>query len=115
MSKQGDAENLPVHSIRHRRLKAAIWRNTTANGPMYNVTLTRSYRDPQTKAWHDSQSFGYDDLMNVAALLQQAHTYISGLHAKEKATPKRPARPPAMPRRSQPRSASGAMTPDTRA
>jgi len=92
MPKQENSENLPIRSIRHRRLKAAIWRNFTDKGMMYNVTLTRSYRDRETNQWHDSQSFGFDDLMNVVALLQQAYTYIAGLHASEKPVPKRPAR-----------------------
>ena len=54
---------LPVHSIRHRRLKAAIWRNETATGPMFNVTLVRSYREGEE--WHDSHSLGFDDLMKL--------------------------------------------------
>ena len=32
---------------------------------MYNVTVSRMYRDTENK-WKDSQSFGFDDLMNLA-------------------------------------------------
>lgn len=49
---------------------------------MYNVIVTRSYRDKTSGQWHDTHSLGYDDLMNVVALLQQAHAFISGLMAK---------------------------------
>jgi len=40
-----DAANKPVHTVRHRSIKATIWKNETSNGPMYNVTVVRSYRD----------------------------------------------------------------------
>jgi hypothetical protein len=42
---------------------------------MYNVTIVRSYKDGEE--WRESQSFGYDDLMNVAKLLYDAHSWIS--------------------------------------
>jgi len=83
MPKQETPENLPVHTVRHRNLKAAIWRNQTDKGLMFNVTITRSYRDRESGQWHDTHSIGYDDLMNVAALMYEAHSYISGLKAKE--------------------------------
>ena len=34
----------PIHTLRHRNLKATIWRNETDKGPMFNVTLVRSCR-----------------------------------------------------------------------
>lgn len=73
----------PVHTVRHRNLKAAIWRNETAKGAMYNVTITRSYREEDY--WRDSHSFGYDDLMNLSALLYEAHAFISATRAAESA------------------------------
>lgn len=75
------SQNLPVHTIRHRNLKAAIWKNQTAKGAMYDVRVTRSYKGGD--AWRDSQSFGYDDLMNVAKLLSDAHSYITGLREQD--------------------------------
>ncbi|MBA3753785.1 MAG: hypothetical protein H0X01_06560 [Nitrospira sp.] len=82
--------NKPVHTVRHRSIKATIWKNETANGPMYNVTVLRSYKD-EGGEWKDSNSIGYDDLMNVAALMYEAHAYISSLRAKEAATKSQPA------------------------
>ena len=35
----------PVHEIRLGRVKAAIWLNETQNGVMYNVTLSRLWRE----------------------------------------------------------------------
>lgn len=73
--------NRPVHSIRHRRLKVAIWCNQTETGPMYNVTASRSYKTED--GWHESSSFSFDDLMNLAKLLADAHTYIAGQLARQ--------------------------------
>jgi hypothetical protein len=73
----------PIHTIRHRSLKVSIWRNDTAKGPVYNVTLVRGYRDGEE--WKDSHSFGYDDLPIIAKLLDDAHSFITGLRAKEPA------------------------------
>jgi hypothetical protein len=79
--------NKPVHTVRHRSIKASIWKNETSAGPMYTVTIVRSWRDDQ--GWHDGQSFGYDDLMNVSALMYEAHAFISSVRAKEAAAPQR--------------------------
>ncbi len=74
--------NRPVHTIRHGRIKAAIWANQTQKGVMHNVTLTRSYQDDQGN-WFDTQSFGVSDLMIVAKATFDAHTWISGQQAKD--------------------------------
>lgn len=65
----------PVHTLRHRSLKVAIWRNETPKGVFYKVTIVRSYK--KEDAWHDTQGIGYDDLMNLAKLLSDAHSWIS--------------------------------------
>ncbi len=77
----------PVHTLRHRSIKAAIWRNQTQKGTMFNVTISRSYRD-ENENWQETHSFGYDDLANVAALMYEAHSYIAGLLAEEAAAAK---------------------------
>jgi hypothetical protein len=53
---------------------------------MYNVTIARSYRDKETDEWRETHSIGYDDLMNVAALMYEAHAFISSLLADEAAS-----------------------------
>ena len=35
----------PAHEIRHRSIKATIWKNETPNGAWHNVTVTRLYKD----------------------------------------------------------------------
>lgn len=83
--------NKPVHTVRHRSIKATIWKNETSSGPMYNVNIVRSYKDDNGE-WKDSHSIGYDDLMNVAALMYEAHAFISGVRTKETGARKQPAR-----------------------
>ena len=74
--------NQPIHSIRHRRLKAAIWQNRTEAGIFHNVTVTRSYKEGEE--WRETQSFGYDDLPIVAKLLLDCHTFITQRRANDK-------------------------------
>ena len=78
---QNRSENRPVHTVRHGRIKATVWLNQTQRGPMHNVTLTRSYQDEQGN-WHDTQSFGFDELMTLAKAVFDAHTFISNERAK---------------------------------
>jgi len=78
---QNRNENRPVHTVRHGRIKATVWLNQTQRGPMHNVTLTRSYQDDEGN-WHDTQSFGFDELMTVAKAVFDAHTFISNERAK---------------------------------
>ena len=78
------SDNRPVHEIRHRNIRAAIWKNDTAKGPMYNVTVSRSYQDDSGQ-WHDSNSFGFSDLMNLAKALYDAHSAIAAAIARERA------------------------------
>ena len=71
--------NRPVHSIRYGMVKVAIWRNMVDMGngskPMYNLTASRLYKDGDE--WRDTQSFGYDDLLNLAKAVNEAHTWIA--------------------------------------
>ncbi len=64
----------PVHEIRLGRIKAAIWENETQNGTMFNVTISRLWKDGSQ--WRDSTSFGRDDLPLVAKVADFAHTWI---------------------------------------
>lgn len=75
-------ENRPVHTIRHRSIKASIWRNATSKGPVYNVIVVRGFKDGDQ--WKDSHSFGYDDLPIVAKLLNDCHSFITTLGETER-------------------------------
>lgn len=64
----------PIHEIRLGAIKAAIWQNESTNGIRYNVTISRLYKDGDT--WKRTESFGRDDLLLVAKVANQAHTWI---------------------------------------
>lgn len=65
----------PVKTLRLGRLKAAIWENSAEQRAFYNVTFARTYLDGEKK-FRDSDSFGRDDLLLLAKLADQAHTFI---------------------------------------
>src|SRR4030095_5682570 len=64
----------PVNELRLGLIKATIWKNDTANGVRYNVTLSRLYREGEQ--WKSTESFGRDDLLVVAKVADQAHSWI---------------------------------------
>src|SRR5688572_6625326 len=76
--------NRPIHEVRHGRIRAAVWQNQTEKGSMYTVSVTRSYKD-QDGNWHDSQSFGFDDLLTVAKAMYDSHSIISAMQSRERA------------------------------
>ena len=49
-----------LKEIRFGRIKAVIWKNsgTNGNGPMFNTTLARLYKDPEADTWKETQSLG---------------------------------------------------------
>ena len=77
-SKTEKTANRPVQTIRYGSVRAAVWRNMVDNGnaskPMYNVTFSRSYKDDDI--WKDSSSFAGDDLLLLAKVADEAHTWI---------------------------------------
>jgi hypothetical protein len=76
----------PVRTLRLGRIKAAIWENESDNQKFYSVSFARGYMD-EAKNWHDSDSFGRDDLLLVAKLADQAHTFIFEQGARARAEP----------------------------
>ena len=66
---------LPTHEIRLGRIRAAVWRNETDNGPRYNVQISRLDKDKADK-WKDSSSFGREDLPLVGKVADLAMVWI---------------------------------------
>ena len=77
----------PARVIRIRNVRANIWANRLENGQViYNTTIERLWRDEdqvdaggqviQVGQWHQSPSFGRDDLLLVAKVADLAHTWI---------------------------------------
>ena len=69
------AKQKPVHEIRLGRIKATIWENETENGPRYNVTVSRLYKDGDE--WKSSTSFGMQNLLVVSLIATRAFEWIS--------------------------------------
>ena len=66
---------LPVKTLRLGRIKATVWENEADQKKFFNVTFARTYMD-DARNFHDTESFGRDDLPLVAKLADQAHTFI---------------------------------------
>lgn len=68
------AKQRPAHEVRLGAIKATIWENETANGKRHNVTVSRIYKDGDE--WKQNESFGRDDLLLLAKVVNLAHTWI---------------------------------------
>jgi hypothetical protein len=69
------AKKKPVKEIRIGAVKAAIWSNETERGVRHNVTFERLFKDGDT--WKSSSSFGRDELLLLAKVADQAHSWIT--------------------------------------
>ena len=65
----------PAHKLRIGVLQATIWRNVSEKGTWYSVTPSRSYKQGD-ETWKETESLGFDDILAMAKLLDQAHTWI---------------------------------------
>ena len=74
----------PLQEIRIRAVKAAIWCNDTKDGPRYNATFSRLYKDGDE--WKSTSSFGRDDLLVLAKLADHTHTRILELQEQQSQT-----------------------------
>jgi hypothetical protein len=74
----------PAHKIRHGALEATIWKNDGEKGPWYSVTASRSYK--QGEEWKQTNSFGFDDLLPLAKLLDLAHSWIMNAQQADRQT-----------------------------
>ena len=69
---------LPAHKFRIGSLQVTIWRNYNSDKgtTWYSVKPTRSYKNGDD-AWRETDSLGFDDLLTMAKLLNQAHSWIA--------------------------------------
>ena len=72
----------PIHEVRMGMIKVAIWKNDTQNGVRYNTTFNRLYREGNE--WKTADSFGRDDLLVLAKVADQAHTWIHAQHQEDR-------------------------------
>ena len=71
----------PFQTIRRGYVEAAIWKNDTDKGSMFNVTFSRTYKDG--KDLKSSSSFGIGDLYRVARIALLADDFIYQQLSKE--------------------------------
>lgn len=64
----------PAHEIRIGAIKAAIWANEGPNGTWHSVTFARVFK--QANDWKQASNFNRDDLLTLAKVADQAHTWI---------------------------------------
>lgn len=83
----------PVNVIRFGLIKACIWKNQTGSGDRYTITVVRLYKNGDI--WKESTRFGRDDLLLVAKVCDQAHTWIYQQTAAESADRQTVAQPAA--------------------
>jgi hypothetical protein len=83
----------PIHEVRLGYIKAAVWKNDTEVGVRYNVTFTRLYKDGDQ--WGSTESFGRDDLLLLAKVADQTHSWICAQNQEDQNAAKA-----AVPRRS---------------
>lgn len=78
----------PVHVIKRDGLQAAIWRNVVDNGqnsgPMYNTTVSRRYKERDSDEWKDTNGFGYDDLLGLSKIANEAHSWIAEQRSRDR-------------------------------
>ena len=80
----------PVHEVRLGTIKATVWRNETEAGIRYNVTFCRLYKDGEQ--WKTTDSFGRDDLLLLAKVADQSHSWICTQNPDEERTPNNPSK-----------------------
>lgn len=88
-AKNSEMKTKPIHEIRLGSIKAAVWRNDTEAGVRYNVTFSRLYKDGDQ--WGSTESFGRDDLLLLAKVADQAHSWVFAQSQEDQAAAKTPA------------------------
>jgi hypothetical protein len=72
----------PIDEVKLGHIVAAIWRNVSDKAVRFNVTFYRLYRNGDD--WKRSDSFGRDDLLLLAKVVDLTHTRIYELQAEER-------------------------------
>jgi len=66
----------PVTTLRCANIKATIWQNVSGNGPFFATTFSRPFKD-QAGAWHNSTSFGLNELGALMNVTFEAKEWIT--------------------------------------
>ena len=79
----------PINEVRLGYIKAAVWKNETEAGVRYNVTFSRLYKDGEQ--WKSTDCFGRDDLLLLAKVADQTHSWIFAQTQEDDSSTKAPA------------------------
>lgn len=97
MAENKGVDTHPAHTLKNGLVSAAIWRDGNDQTIVYNVTFARAYQKPEG-GWGDSRSFSRNELVTVAKLALEAHTWIGQQQRAELAAGKPPSpEDPALP------------------
>ena len=68
----------PAFKLRISNLTVVIWRNYSSEKgtTWYSVNVSRSYKNGDD-LWKETDSLGFDDLLTMAKLLDDAHSWIA--------------------------------------
>ena len=66
----------PAKRFRIGRIVASVWKNETKNGTLHSATFERFYRKEGAEQFSYSDSFARDDLLTLAKIADQAHSWI---------------------------------------
>ena len=76
--------NKPIQTFRLGQVRASIRENTSAEGePFCKARFECSYRDAEG-VWHNTQSFGLKDVLNLIQLAGKTAWYISVTRPKQR-------------------------------
>jgi hypothetical protein len=79
----------PTHEVRIGHIKAAVWKNNTEIGVRFNTTFSRLFKSGEK--WASSDSFGSNDLLLLAKVADQTHSWICAQQQEGQPTEASPA------------------------
>jgi hypothetical protein len=82
MTDQPATDKKPRAKCRDGALSVTVWKNAGEKGAFYSVTPRRSYK--KDDQWKETDLFGSDDLLPLAKLLDEAHSWIRDAQQAER-------------------------------
>ena len=72
----------PAHKIRNRDIAVTTWKNSKDKRSWYSVTPMRRYK--RGDQWKETDRFDFEDLLPLAKLLDEAHSWILAAEQAER-------------------------------
>jgi hypothetical protein len=82
MTNESTHKTKPAHKLRDGLLTVTIWKNSNDKGPRYSATPSRSYK--KGNEWGQSDSYASDELLALAKLLDEAHSWMRATEQAER-------------------------------